>query len=1804
MTDTPRLTRQQQAALAAQQAAALSTGSTPSPSMESTLSGTSTPSAEHFNPGSTSASAEQVDQMKEEMDTMRTLIESLRQQLPSTQSSAYVPPIGAEHEPHHPVAPRATPAPTWTPPPPTQTSIRTDTTARYHPSPFTRYDRQATIETQDHYRPGTNRIKSSELPKFGGKDTDDVDAFLEKVSAIYEYSHITEEELLRHLPLILTGQASTWFTQLGTERRKSLQHWDDWKNALRNAFYLPDHIDSLRRQCQYRHYKATETISEYFNDKQSLQRYLYSPGTPDTTLIQDMIMGLPSRMKPFVKAMLRPDTTLEDFRRILIDLEPAFRMSPTSKPATQYGSKWKGSTGSTTGTKKAFIAQAAKPSTYPDRPPPSPCPICQGNHWKRTCPKNPSNPAYKGHNTPRTNLVRLNPDTSKDSTRNHTIRNKMQHKPSTPVTNTVTTHSNRRHIAFNGEDHQRLTEEIAKKFDKVNLEEEREQEIFWNPVEPSFQPPKGLPKEPRPQAEKDLVVDPYTTLSQSHQDKTPAHATIRFLMNPDNLHRACIDSGSSISLMDRDFQQRHLPFATVEYATSFMLEGIGERFCSSWIEVDISFVMDDKESVKYPVAFYLTRGLTTQVIIGNDFLQPQGACINLDQMVMTLRDNNLQIPINCFAPEQLDPYAPIVRIKEAFTVKPGHEARIPATVSRPPITEFFVIDPVSLDHSSLHTARSVHRSEAPVIYVHIINVGNHEIDLNEGQAVGIPLPTIPYHHKQNKRILSNMVAFTKAPTEFNEVLDSIDINPDLGVEEIRQIKQILQDNHQAFAYGKHSLGNADLAVMEIDTGDAKPISQPPYHASPNGRKIIQDQLAQLLSEDVIEESDSPWAAPAILVRQKGKDRFCIDYRKLNEVTKADQYPLPRIDDILSQFSGNNYFTTFDANKGFNQIKVAEQDRPKTAFRTHQGLHQYKRMPFGLKNGPSVFQRFMDHVLGRYKWQCVLVYIDDIIVYSPDFDQHLKDVNKVLSLIVDSGLTLSPSKSHIAYQTIKALGHSISNLGIGTNDEAVKAVKEFPIPRNVHELKRFLGLAVYYRRFIQDFSIIATPLHLLLKKDKEWAWTEEQSKSFDKIKDELISAPLLVHPNYEKPFYLYTDASNYGLGAVLSQKDDEEHEHPIVYLSRSLTPAEHNYTATELECLAIIWAVKKLHSYLDGSTFTLITDHSALQWLFDFKGTNRRILRWAMELQPYRDHMTIKYRPGRVNANADPLSRAPLPYDSSDEDEEIPRPSPPNVPTCLNISTSQINDQFKKELIEGYRHDPTMANIIDKLKGNLPSLNASPFDLTSDGIVIYNQPDQLHYRICVPDYKRLRLDILHDHHDSKIAGHLGTSKTLALIANRYYWHNMNKDIKDYVRSCSSCQRNKSYQSKPIGFLSPLEIPPYRWHTVTMDFAGPFVPSGEGKWDSVLIVVEKISRRTHFIPNLTTDKAPTVARRFFNEIVRLHGMPSVIVTDRDARFASMFWTTLMKNFGVKLAMSTAYHPQTDGQSERMVRTFKEMLRHYISNTQHDWVDHLPSLEFAYNNSLNPTTGFTPFELDIGYHPASPHTISAPDPRNVAASEEFKENLSAMLIVAQDSIKHAQELQMRYYDEKRQDHQFKIGDLVALSTLYIYPPGHRTKGSRKLRAKYIGPFKILGKLGPNAYRIDLPAHLQVHPVINATYLKPYVPSPIRFADREELPPPPIVDPESNELEYFVERIVNHRRTKRGKLEYLTHWLGYPDYEDTWQSVESLKGHENLIKDYRYRTNWQEPQKTSSRKKTIMEPPQRMVNTPPLRRSSRRHL
>jgi hypothetical protein len=364
---------------------------------------------------------------------------------------------------------------------------------------------------------------------------------------------------------------------------------------------------------------------------------------------------------------------------------------------------------------------------------------------------------------------------------------------------------------------------------------------------------------------------------------------------------------------------------------------------------------------------------------------------------------------------------------------------------------------------------------------------------------------------------------------------------------------------------------------------------------------------------------------------------------------------------------------------------------------------------------------------------------------------------------------------------------------------------------------------------------------------------------------------------------------------------------------------------------------------------------------------------------------------------------------------------------------------------------------------------------------------------------------------------------------------------------------------------------------MDFAGPFMPSGEGEWNMVLIVVDKMTKRVHFVPAKNTDKAPDTAARFFDSVVKLHGMPRIIVSDRDTKFTSLFWRSLMTRFGTRLAMSSAYHPQTDGQSEVMVRTLKEMLRHYLSHTQKDWAELIPALEFAYNNSVNATTGLTPFELDLGYHPVTPHTVAAD--MEVAATESFIERQQALMNSAYERIQKAQTSQAEQYNKNKNAKEFSEDDMVLLSTKHTNPPFLQAKGSKKLRSRYIGPFRIMRKISPTAYELDLPAHIRIHPVVNLEYLKQYHASPIEFAGRAEPRPDPVHNADM-EPEYELEAIRGHKIDKNGRLRLLCHWAGYEDYDDTFEPEENLSNSQDMLEAYKLQAGL--TQKSTRRKRS----------------------
>jgi hypothetical protein len=447
---------------------------------------------------------------------------------------------------------------------------------------------------------------------------------------------------------------------------------------------------------------------------------------------------------------------------------------------------------------------------------------------------------------------------------------------------------------------------------------------------------------------------------------------------------------------------------------------------------------------------------------------------------------------------------------------------------------------------------------------------------------------------------------------------------------------LLEEFGDLFASNMNELGRTNLVSHRIYTEDVPPIRSRPYSIPPSEQDFVKEELQRMIDNGLIRPSDSPWTSPVVLVKKKnGKLRFCVDYRKLNAITKKDAYPLPRIDEMLNALSGSQWFSTLDLASGYWQVAMHPNDREKTAFVTRYGTYEFNVMPFGLCNAPATFQRLMDRVYSKIAWKFVVVYLDDTVVYSRTFTDHLKHLREVFTRIRQAGLRLNIEKCSFWMQRLPFLGHIISPQGIAPDPQKIEAVQKIQPPKNVTQLRSFLGLVGYYRQFIRDFSSIAKPLNQLLHKDEPYEWNEPQQDAFTRLKHRLISAPILAYPNFKRVFILATDASYYGFGATLSQLDDSRKEHPIAYASKSLKKEEVNYGATELECAAVVWAIEHFHKYLGATRFILVTDHYALKWLQTAEPKGR-LGRWILKLQPY--DFQVVHKPGRIHSNVDALSR--------------------------------------------------------------------------------------------------------------------------------------------------------------------------------------------------------------------------------------------------------------------------------------------------------------------------------------------------------------------------------------------------------------------------------------------------------------------------------------------------------------------------------------------------------------------------------------
>ncbi|KAJ9529550.1 hypothetical protein QJQ45_013935, partial [Haematococcus lacustris] len=870
--------------------------------------------------------------------------------------------------------------------------------------------------------------------------------------------------------------------------------------------------------------------------------------------------------------------------------------------------------------------------------------------------------------------------------------------------------------------------------------------------------------------------------------------------------------------------------------------------------------------------------------------------------------------------------------------------------------------------------------------------------------------------------------------------------------------------------------------------DLEPSHRPPVRATYNMSTCelaeLKKQITEMQEKGFIRPSTSPYGAGVLFVRKKdGSFRMCVDYRPLNRITVKNKYPLPRVDNLLDRLHGATVFSKIDLRQGYHQIRIAPEDIPKTAFRTRYGHFEFTVLPFGLCNAPATFQRLMNDIFRKELDDCVIVYLDDILIFSRNQQEHAQHLRRVLDLLQEHKLYAKLSKCEFGLDKTEFLGHIISSAGIACDPAKVAAVETWPVPTTVHDVRSFLGLANFYRRFIKNFSDIAAPLTALTQADGhdkqgKVTWTSTQQSAFDALKHALTTAPVLIAPDPTQPYTLRCDASGIGIGAVLTQGTGPA-ERVVAYHSRKLLPAERNYPTHEQELLSLVEALKVWRHYLLGVNFTLLTDNWANKHLqTQPRLDSKRQARWMEVLQQY--NCQIDHIPGKHNVVADALSRRPDYHVTS-------------ITTLLVLAGK-----------------------------------ARQFEI--EGSLLYHTGRGLR-RLYIPAGP-LRTDLLREAHDIPISGHLGRDKTYHRLSRHFFWPRMSASVHDYVRTCNSCQRSKTNTSKPIGLLQPLPIPQHRWEQVSLDLITQLPVSSAGN-DAIVVFVDKLTKMIHAVPTTTSITAPALARLFFDNVFRLHGLPKVIVSDRDPRFTSAFWQELFRLTGTHLNMSTANHPQTDGQTERANRTLEDMLRNFVSPHHDDWDEHLTAAEFAYNASVQASTGFSPFRLNSGQEPHTPLSLAAPTAGAATADSEtapaFLERMARDITAAKQHLLKAQERQAKHANAKRTEHTFHVGDQVYLADSFFAhtsPSNARAEhATHKFTPRQHGPFKVLEVVTPVALKLQFPeVWKNIHPVVHVSHVKLHNDGSALFPTRNPAPPP---DPDiiDGEAHYEVQEIRNHR-------------------------------------------------------------------------------
>uniref|UniRef100_A0A2N9HR88 Reverse transcriptase n=1 Tax=Fagus sylvatica TaxID=28930 RepID=A0A2N9HR88_FAGSY len=865
----------------------------------------------------------------------------------------------------------------------------------------------------------------------------------------------------------------------------------------------------------------------------------------------------------------------------------------------------------------------------------------------------------------------------------------------------------------------------------------------------------------------------------------------------------------------------------------------------------------------------------------------------------------------------------------------------------------------------------------------------------------------------------------------------------------------------------------------------------PHYQKTEIEKIVQD----LLDSGCVRPSQSPFASPVLLVRKAdGSWRMCVDYRGLNKETVKDKFPIPVVDELLDELQGAVVFSKLDLRSGYHQIRMREEDIEKTAFKTHEGHYEYLVMPFGLTNAPSTFQALMNEVFRPHLRKFVLVFFDDILVYSKGLEEHTAHLKTVLQILALHQLYAKMSKCVFATSEVEYLGHIISGEGVKTDPKKIAAMVDWPIPKSLKALRGFLGLTGYYRKFIKGYGQIASPLTSLLKKDA-FLWSEKAEKAFEELKAAVSQPPVLALPDFSKTFVIECDASGFGMGAVLMQDG-----RPLAYYSQALKGKNLFLSTYEKELLALVFK----SGYPSCWDITFV----------------------------------VEYKQGKENKVADALSRK----EDTDLKTEVEKET-----AYLQAQThghlcaiSFPSPTWLDDLRASYEEDEELKSLVSRLQA---SGEGEGHYTLNQGLLLYKD------RFCIGKESGMKIKVLALIHDSPLGGHSGYLKSLHRAKKDWFWHGMKKDIKAYIRGCDTCQRLKHETSKPAGLLQPLAIPPRPWHSISMDFVEGLPTSR--KQNVILVIVDRFTKYVHFISLSHPYTASKVAALFLQHVFKLHGLPSSIVSDRDTVFTSLFWEELFRRQGVDLAMSSSYHPQSDGQTEVVNKSLEHYLRAFAADKPSLWVEWLPLAEYWFNTNYHTSTKLSPFEALYGYLP--PRLIEfVPGLTRVAAVEDLLEHRQQVVGLLEHNLVAAQARMKQQADKHRSEREFEVGDWVFLR-LQPFRQKSMRKKLGKLSPKFYGPYKVIQRVGMVAYKLELPEEACIHPVFHVSCLKAKLGKTITPISR--LPPTDALGHLAPQPAKILETRTIKKRRLPAVTEVLVQWEeGDPD-DATWELLFKLQ-------------------------------------------------